>query len=74
MANSKSGSKNHTRDLMEYLLLISFVFLGSSYVVASELRVASGAQKTQDGLQIRDVAERVHRHTIFGQSTKRHIK
>ncbi len=74
MAKSKSETKSAARDLMEYILLISFVFLGSSYVLAREVQVAGGALKSPDTLRVRDVAKVTHLYVLFGHPTKRHVK
>ena len=56
---------------MEYLLLISFVCLGSSYVVVSEFQDAG---KSVKGLPPVDASNARRPHVIFGHQTKRHIK
>jgi len=78
MKGSKSGymqsSKMIGRDLIEYVLLVSFVSLGSSFVVASELKAARAGQKDAAGATIQLVVKTPKRSVIFGSSTKRHIK
>jgi hypothetical protein len=74
MVKAMQETKNALRDQMEYILLISFVFLGSAFVVASELQTAQSAGKPQPAARRQDLMEAPHRHVIFGQSTKRHIK
>jgi len=69
--NQKPDNKNQVRDLMEYLLLISFVCLGSSYVVVSEFQDAG---KSVKGLPPVDASNARRPHVIFGHQTKRHIK
>jgi hypothetical protein len=72
--NQKPDNKNQIRDLMEYLLLISFVCLGSSYVVVSEFHAAQDAGKNVARLQPVDASKARPPHVIFGHQTKRHIK
>jgi hypothetical protein len=72
--NQNPDNKNQVRDLMEYLLLISFVFLGSSYVVVSEFNSAQDAGKSVARLGPVDGSKARHPHVIFGYQTKRHIK
>jgi hypothetical protein len=70
----KTETKNSTRDLMEYILLISFVCVGSSYVVVTEFQAAQSTKKDQSNLQLVDSTKLRQPHSIFGQQTKRHIK
>ena len=72
--NTKPEVKNATRDLIEYILLISFVSLASSFVMVSEVRTAQELRKSADAIQIRQVLKTPARHVIVGLSTKRHIK
>jgi hypothetical protein len=72
--NTKSEVKNATRDLMEYILLISFVSLASSFVMVSEIRTTQELRKSADTVRIRQVLGIPARHVILGLSTKRHIK
>jgi hypothetical protein len=73
MANKPAETKNTVRDLMEYMLLISFVFVGSSFVVANELQAVRVVRKPQETARLREFTSVTHRHDIFGQTTKRHI-
>lgn len=74
MVKKEAEPKNAVRDLMEYILLISFVFVGSSFVVAKELQSVQVAGKTQETARVREFTSVTHRHDIFGETTKRHIK
>jgi hypothetical protein len=66
--------KNIGRDLIEYILLISFVSLGSSFVFVSEIEGARAPQISHGGGTIQMVIRTPKRSVIFGSSTKRHIK
>jgi hypothetical protein len=59
---------------MEYILLISFVVLGSSAVLASEFQSAGNWGKGVTKAHAGTVSSMQQRNVIFGQSTKRHIK
>jgi hypothetical protein len=74
MVKKQAETKNAVRDLMEYILLISFVFVGSSFVVANELQAVQVVGKPQETMRVREPTSVTHRHDIFGQATKRHIK
>jgi hypothetical protein len=62
------------RDLIEYILLISFVSLGSSFVLVSEIKAPRTPQNFHSGAAIQTVTRTPKRGAIFGLSTKRHIK
>jgi hypothetical protein len=73
MVKIQAETKNRVRDLMEYILLISFVFVGSSFVVADELQAVQVVGKPQETTRVWEFTSVSHRHDIFGQTTKRHI-
>jgi hypothetical protein len=72
--NQKPENKNQVRDLMEYILLISFVCLGSSFVAVSEFHATRDTGKNPGGLPSLDASKARRPRVIFGQQTKRHIK
>jgi hypothetical protein len=72
--NQKPENKNQGRDLMEYILLISFVCVGSSYVVVSEFQAARDTGKNVGSLSLLDASKARQPHVNFGHQTKRHIK
>jgi len=74
MTNQIAEDKNSRRDLIEYILLISFVLFGSSAVLAQEFQAARNPGNPTGKTSLRAVASVLHRNDIFGQSTKRHIK
>jgi hypothetical protein len=68
------SSKKVGRDLIEYILLISFVSMGSSFVFVSQIKAARIPQKSSPGMSIPALAKTPKRNVIFGSPTKRHIK
>jgi hypothetical protein len=72
--NQKPENKDQVRDLMEYILLISFVCLGSSYVVVSEFHATRETGKNLGSLPTLDASKARESRVIFGRQTKRHIK
>jgi hypothetical protein len=72
--NRKAETKNHASDLTEYILLISFVCIASSYAVVSEVLTARDMRKTADRLQLLEAPKGYPQGDIFSKQTKRHIK
>jgi hypothetical protein len=72
--NLTSVISRFNRDLIEYLLLISFVTIGSSYVFATEIEAAQKTWKAPSIAQEHAVEKSRHLNTIFSRATKRHIK
>ena len=74
MATTRTLAKNAWRDQMEYILLISFVLVGSSFVVVKELDAARDVRQPSKSQPGRALSPVIHRHDIFGRITKIHIK
>lgn len=72
--SQQGEDKNQIRDLMEYILLISFVFLGSSYALVTEVRSAREMGNQPSSSMVLEASRASHRGVIFGLQTKRHIK
>jgi len=74
MEPSKAEPRKNARDLLEYILLISFVTFGSSFVFASEIKAASQTRKSPSSSMENTPLKGRPRNALFGLSTKRHIK